>query len=139
MDAKAAKLAMIALAYGAERIPDRVFEAIPGHYFKPKEDSAEEKGDRQHQRGQSSKYQTLSKPNGSRRERAHSASDHFHKLCSDKMSRDHHHHHSHNNGQGTYQKYYTTEEPSRRYDEYYAPESRRSNQLVSPLEQFLFS
>lgn len=31
------KLALKAIAYGAERIPDRVFEAIPGGYFTPQE------------------------------------------------------------------------------------------------------
>ena len=138
MDAKAAKLAMIALAYGAERIPDKVFDAIPGHYFKAKEDSVKERGDRQHQRSLSSKFQKLREPDVVRRVRAHSASDHSHKFHSDRMSRDHHHH-PHSNGHGTYQKYYTTEEPSRRYDDYYAPESRRNNQLVSTVETLLFS
>jgi hypothetical protein len=32
-----ASLALKAIAYGAERIPDRVFEAIPGGYFTPQE------------------------------------------------------------------------------------------------------
>ena len=138
MDAKAAKLAMIALSYGAERIPDRVFDALPGHYFKPKEDSVKHKGTRQDRHSQSSTFETLSEPEAARRERAHSVSDHSRKFHSDKMSRDHHQ--SHSNGHGTYQKYYTTNEPSRRYDDnHYAPESRRNNQLVSPLNTLLFS
>ena len=127
MDSKATKLALIGLSYGAEHIPDKVFEAIPGHYYKPKEVSEKDKKGRQRQRSHSFNHQALSEPNVTTTKRASSPTDYLHKPYSDKMSRDHH---SHSNGQGLYQKYYTTEEAPRRYDERYSSEYQRGNQLV---------
>ena len=128
MDAKAAKLALIALAYGAERIPDKVFESLPGHYFKPKEPSKQDKKSREHQRSRSVNHRAPIRPNSTSPKRAFSPPRYDRRSEWDKMSHDHH---SHGGGHRTYQKYYTTGEPVREYDEYYAPEYQRSNQLVS--------
>ena len=125
MDAKAAKLAPEGLSYGAERIPDKVFESIPGHYFKPKE--IKDRRGRHHRRSNSFSDERPSEPNTTSDFRP-SASKSSRKTANEKMSRDHH---SHSNGHGLYQKYYTTDEPSRRYDGYYAPEYQRGNQMVS--------
>ena len=128
MDVKAAKLALIGLAYGAERIPDKVFEAIPGHYFKAKEVPDKDKKDRHRHRSHSFDQQALGESNIYTSETASLPSGYYHRPHLDKMSRDHHSHSSENR---TYLKYPTTAEPVRRYDERYEPEYERGNQLVS--------
>ncbi|KAF2136552.1 uncharacterized protein K452DRAFT_128279 [Aplosporella prunicola CBS 121167] len=52
-----AGLALKALSYGAEKIPDRFFEAIPGGYFRPKEDKHDS---RRKSKSRSSRYRSQS-------------------------------------------------------------------------------
>ena len=128
MDVKAAKLALIGLSYGADRIPDKFFEALPGHYFKTKEVPDKNKKGRRRERSHSFGQQAHSESNTNTSETDSHISGHHHRPHLDKMSRDHH---SHSSEHRTYLKYPTTGEPVRRYDEHYEPEYQRGNQLVS--------
>ncbi|KAF2083207.1 hypothetical protein K490DRAFT_70043 [Saccharata proteae CBS 121410] len=71
-----ASLALKAIAYGADKIPDKFFESIPGGYYKPKEEKERERRDRRkHRKDRDSKDKRRSHSEGRHRKRSPSPSD----------------------------------------------------------------
>ena len=119
MDPKLTKLALKAVYYGAEKIPDKALDSIPGNYFKPKT-SERDRHIRSRQRRHSSVRQAERNFVASK---TSPSSQKSHKPRSASMSRDYH-----SRVDGNYYNGSNGAPVARRYeDNYYIPDERDGN------------